>query len=159
MLLIERVVLLIRLGSESTEEACEYEEAELVQNDGHTTEDQDFIYVFTPPSQVREVVSVPRLFTALLFSLYFPLVFSPLLYFPLSSPLLLYPLLFSSPPSSLPLLSLFLVYLQYLNYLSLATEVDGSYSNLTLMADVAGSKKLTTDTNLECLSYCLRTAG
>ena len=99
---IERVLLLIRLGSESTEKACDSEEEELVQNGGRTTEDQDFIYVFTPPSQVSELcpffVSLLPFYSLFLFL--FSTFPSPLLPSPLfPSPLL--PLL----PSSHSLLS------------------------------------------------------
>ena len=51
---IERILLLIRLGSESTDKSYDLGS---VFAKNHTqsqiTEDEDYIYIFTPPQQVR----------------------------------------------------------------------------------------------------------
>ncbi len=50
---IERVLNLVRLGSDSTQRDCDSEEVGRGCGTGgaNQTEDQDFIYIFTPPAQ------------------------------------------------------------------------------------------------------------
>ena len=51
---IERVLHLIRLGSESTDKSCDLE-SEFPRNytQDQTMEDEDFIYIFTPPKAMQ----------------------------------------------------------------------------------------------------------
>lgn len=45
---IERILLLIRLGSDSTDKSCD-----LGSERAPVTEDEDYIYIITPAQQVR----------------------------------------------------------------------------------------------------------